>query len=71
MVVWYTLLAPTGIPADVMAKLSLTLPFWSEALRDYNARRLVQFMDDMPSANADAPNLTLEQFNNLVHELRP
>ena len=43
----------------------------TEALRDYHARKLVQFMDTMPSVNADAPNLTLEQINNLVHELRP
>jgi prevent-host-death family protein len=43
----------------------------TEALRDYNARKLVQFMDVMPSANADAPNLTQEQLNKLVHELRP
>jgi antitoxin (DNA-binding transcriptional repressor) of toxin-antitoxin stability system len=43
----------------------------TEALRDYNARKLVEFMDVMPSANADAPNLTLEQLNKLVHELRP
>jgi hypothetical protein len=31
---------------------------------------LAQFMDGMPPANADAPNLTLEQLNNLIHELR-
>ena len=43
----------------------------TEALRDYNARKLVQFMDAMPTANADAPNLTLEQINSLIHELRP
>jgi hypothetical protein len=43
----------------------------TEALRDYNARKLVQFMDVMPLVNADAPNLSLEQLNNLVHELRP
>jgi prevent-host-death family protein len=43
----------------------------TEALRDYNVRKLVEFMDVMPSANADAPNLTLEQLNKLVHELRP
>lgn len=42
----------------------------AEALRDYSARKLAQFMDGMPPANADAPNLTLEQLNNLIHELR-
>lgn len=43
----------------------------AEALRDYNARKLAQFMDAMPSANSDAPNLSIEQINQLVHELRP
>ena len=43
----------------------------TEALRDHNARKLVAFMDAMPSAHADAPELTPEQINNLVHELRP
>jgi prevent-host-death family protein len=43
----------------------------TEALRDYKARQLLKFMDAMPSAHADAPNLTIEQLNELVHELRP
>ncbi len=43
----------------------------AEALRDYNARKLAQFMDAMPSANSDAPNLSIEQIYQLVHELRP
>jgi hypothetical protein len=43
----------------------------TEALRDHNARKLVAFMDAMPSAHADAPDLTPEQINALVHELRP
>ena len=43
----------------------------TQALRDHNARKLVAFMDAMPSAHADAPELTPEQINNLVHELRP
>lgn len=43
----------------------------AEALRDYNARKLSEFMEAMPSAHPDAPNLTLEQINSLVHELRP
>ena len=51
----------------------MILPFAlaTEALRDYNARKLVAFMEAMPSARADAPELTPEQFNALVHELRP
>ncbi len=43
----------------------------TEALREYNARRLTQFMDAMPPANAGAPELTEEEINKLVHELRP
>ena len=43
----------------------------AEALRDYNARKLVQFMDALSPASNDAPNLTPEQLNDLVHELRP
>ena len=42
-----------------------------EALRDYNARKLTQFMDAMPVANTDAPILTIEQINDLVRALRP
>ena len=56
-----------GTPTMMILPYSLA----TEALRDYNARKLVQFMDAMPTANADAPNLTLEQLNKLVHELRP
>lgn len=43
----------------------------AEALRDYNARKLVQFMDALPPASADVQNLTSDQINDLVHELRP
>ena len=56
-----------GTPTMMILPYSLA----TEALRGYNARKLVEFMDVMPSANADAPNLTLEQLNKLVHELRP
>ena len=56
-----------GTPTMMILPYSLA----TEALRDYNARKLVQFMDAMPSANAAALNLTLEQLNKLVHELRP
>jgi antitoxin (DNA-binding transcriptional repressor) of toxin-antitoxin stability system len=51
----------------------MILPFAlaSEALRDYNARRLVQFMDGMPAAAAQAPELSLDEINQLVHALRP
>ena len=50
----------------------MILPFAlaTNALHEYNARRLVQFMDAMPAANPTAPKLTLEEINNLVHELR-
>jgi antitoxin (DNA-binding transcriptional repressor) of toxin-antitoxin stability system len=43
----------------------------AEALKEYNARRLIGFMDAMPPAHPDAPELTLEEINDLVHELRP
>lgn len=43
----------------------------TEALRDYKARQWAQFMEAMPTANPDAPQLTAEQLNELVHELRP
>lgn len=43
----------------------------TEALHEYNAKRLTQFMDAMPPANADAPELSEEEINKLVHELRP
>ncbi len=56
-----------GTPTMMILPYSMA----TEALRDYNARKLVQFMDAMPSANAAAPTLTLEQINSLVHELRP
>jgi prevent-host-death family protein len=56
-----------GTPTMIILPYSLA----AEALRDYNARKLVQFMDSMPSVSKDTPNLTLEQINTLVHELRP
>ena len=43
----------------------------TEALREHNARKLVAFVEDMPFAHVDAPELTPEQINALVHELRP
>jgi prevent-host-death family protein len=43
----------------------------AEALRDYHARKLAEFMAATPPTRADAPELTLEQINSLVHELRP
>lgn len=56
-----------GTPTMMILPYGLAI----EALREYNARRLTQFMDAMPPANADAPELTLEEINKLVHELRP
>ena len=56
-----------GTPTMMILPYSLA----AEALRDYNARKLTQFMDAMPPASNDAPNLTPEQLNDLVHELRP
>ena len=42
-----------------------------EALRTQSARRFVTFLDSFPPVNSTAPDLTLEQINQLVHELRP
>jgi antitoxin (DNA-binding transcriptional repressor) of toxin-antitoxin stability system len=49
----------------------LPYPLAAAALRDYHARKLAEFMDATPPARTDAPELTLEQINALVHELRP
>lgn len=56
-----------GTPTMMILPYSLA----DQALRDYNARKLVQFMDAMPPTSKEAPNLTIEQINALVHELRP
>ena len=40
-------------------------------LRNDCARKLVQFMDEMPPASLGAPDLCQEQMNKLVHDLRP
>lgn len=50
----------------------LILPYkvGTEALRQYNARRMAQFMDAMPTASPDAPELTDDELTNLIHELR-
>ena len=42
-----------------------------QALRDYHAQQMVRFMDAMPPAHAQAPDLSLEALTQLVHELRP
>lgn len=51
----------------------MILPFdlAEAALRAYHGKQMVQFMDDMPPADANAPELTLEEIDRLVHELRP
>lgn len=51
----------------------LILPYaiGSDALRQYNARRMAQFMDALPPANPDAPQLTDDELTALIHELRP
>jgi hypothetical protein len=60
--------AVTQYGTPTMMILPYTLA--TEALREYNARRLVQFMDGM-SASTNAPALSQEEINDLVHELRP
>ena len=54
----------------LFADLHATPNYTGQFKRDYNARKLVQFMDVMPTAKADAPNLTPQQLNSLVHALR-
>jgi antitoxin (DNA-binding transcriptional repressor) of toxin-antitoxin stability system len=56
-----------GTPTLMILPYSLA----TEALRDYHARKLAEFMQSTPRADAAAPELTLEQINSLVHELRP
>jgi antitoxin (DNA-binding transcriptional repressor) of toxin-antitoxin stability system len=56
-----------GTPTLMILPYSLA----AEALRDYHARKLAEFMAATPSADPDASALTLEQINSLVHELRP
>ncbi|SJM94043.1 type II toxin-antitoxin system Phd/YefM family antitoxin [Crenothrix polyspora] len=51
----------------------LILPYaiGSDALRQYNARRMAQFMDALPPSNLNAPELTDDELTKLIHELRP
>jgi antitoxin (DNA-binding transcriptional repressor) of toxin-antitoxin stability system len=50
----------------------MILPFVmaQEALRAYKAQKMVRFMDEMQPTQADAPDLSLDEINALVHELR-
>lgn len=41
-----------------------------EALRLYKAHSAISFIDSLAPANADAPELSLDDINKLVHELR-
>ena len=41
-----------------------------EALRLYASQKMIKLMEAMPPANAGAPDLSLEDINALVHELR-
>jgi prevent-host-death family protein len=65
-----------GVPVAVTqdgTPIMMILPYKlaADALRTYNARRLVQFMDAMPPANPTAPDLTDNEINDLMHELSP
>lgn len=42
-----------------------------EALKMFKSQKLIQFMNEMPLANPEAPDLSLADINALVHELRP
>ena len=50
----------------------MILPFdvAQEALKAYKAQKMIRFMDAMPPVNSDAPDLSLDDFAALVHELR-
>jgi hypothetical protein len=41
-----------------------------EALRAFNAQRLIRTMEAMPPSNPDAPDISLAEINAIVHELR-
>lgn len=56
-----------GTPTMMILPYALAV----EALREYKARRMVDFMDQMKPAAANHPALTDEQISELVHELRP
>lgn len=40
------------------------------AWREHAARTMIEFMQNMAPVNPDAPELSLEDINKLVHELR-
>jgi prevent-host-death family protein len=42
-----------------------------EALHAYNAKKMIDFMNNMPPSLPGAPDLNLAEINALVHELRP
>lgn len=42
-----------------------------EALKMFKAQKMIQFMNEMPLSNPEAPDLSLTDINALVHELRP
>lgn len=42
-----------------------------EAVRLYQAGRFSELLRNMPAPRSDAPELSLEDVNRLVHELRP
>jgi antitoxin (DNA-binding transcriptional repressor) of toxin-antitoxin stability system len=50
----------------------MILPFGmaEEALRAYRAQKMLRFMDNMQPTPAGAPDVSFEDINNLVHELR-
>jgi len=41
-----------------------------EALRVYHAQKFAKTMDSMPPSNPNAPDISLAQINDIVHELR-
>lgn len=48
----------------------LPYEYAQEVLRIFNAQKMIRYMDSMPPTNPNAPDLSLEDINKLVHELR-
>ena len=42
-----------------------------EAVRQHNALRFADFLDAMPEPALDAPEITIDEVNTMVHALRP
>jgi antitoxin (DNA-binding transcriptional repressor) of toxin-antitoxin stability system len=55
-----------GVPTMMILPYHLA----QDALRAFNAQRLIRTMEAMPPSNPDAPDISLAEINAIVHELR-